>query len=119
MRVVLDLKRGEETYHYEWQADRTLARDMLAYLRDKLAEHGVTLKDITGIGVFRGPGSYTGLRIGMTVLNTIAESLAIPIVGETGDDWALHCLERINQGEDDKVVLPEYGGDAYITKPRK
>ena len=35
---------------YEWPAGRTLARDMLAYLRDRLAEHGKTLADINGIG---------------------------------------------------------------------
>jgi tRNA threonylcarbamoyladenosine biosynthesis protein TsaB len=103
----------------EWQADRTLARDMLAYMRDRLAEHDATLDDIEGIGVFRGPGSFTGLRIGMTVLNTLAQANRVAIVGEIGDDWEEKCLERLLRGDNDHIVLPEYGGDAHVTKPRK
>lgn len=120
MQVQLTLVDGERTYDYEWQADRTLARDMLAYLRDRLAEHDATFGDIAGIGVFRGPGSYTGLRIGMTVLNTIASTAAVPIVGSVAaDDWRAECRQRLASGEDDKVVLPEYGGEAHTTTPRK
>lgn len=104
---------------YEWEAGRTLARDMLAYLRDLLAEQSLTFSDITGIGVNRGPGSYTGLRIGMTVLNTLASAGHIAIVGATGDTWQDDCLHRLSAGEDDQMVLPEYGGDANITQPRK
>ncbi len=117
VRMVL-VKDGVKVAH-EWQADRTLARDMLAYLRDRLAEHEAVLDDVTGIGVFRGPGSFTGLRIGMTVLNTLAEANNAPIVGEVGDDWERVCLERLSRGENDRIVLPEYGGEAHITKPRK
>lgn len=103
----------------EWEAGRTLARDMLAHLRDLLAEQSLTFTDITGIGVNRGPGSYTGLRIGMTVLNTLASSERIAIVGTTGNAWQDECLRRLAAGEDDQMVLPEYGGDAHITQPRK
>ena len=45
---------------YEWPAGRTLARDMLAYLRDRLAEHGKTLADMTGIGVRPWTGEFYG-----------------------------------------------------------
>lgn len=120
MNVSLTLVDGGQRFDYEWQADRQLARDMLAFLRDTLAEHDRTFTDITGIGVFRGPGSYTGLRIGMTVLNTIAAARGVPIVGSTSpDEWRADCEQRLASGEDEKVVLPEYGGEAHITKPRK
>ncbi|OYX38830.1 hypothetical protein B7Z00_01375 [Candidatus Saccharibacteria bacterium 32-50-10] len=117
VRMVL-VKEGVRVAQ-EWQADRTLARDMLAYMRDRLAEHDATLDDIEGIGVFRGPGSFTGLRIGLTVLNTLAQANHAPIVGEQGYDWEEKCLERLLRGDNDHIVLPEYGGDAHVTKPRK
>lgn len=117
VRMVL-VKEGVRVAQ-EWQADRTLARDMLAYMRDRLAEHDATLDDIEGIGVFRGPGSFTGLRIGLTVLNTLAQANHVPIVGEQGDGWEEKCLERLLRGDNDHIVLPEYGGDAHVTKPRK
>lgn len=110
---------GETTHAYEWQADRTLARDLLGYLRDRLAEHEANFATLKGIGVFRGPGSFTGLRIGMTVANTLADSLRIPIVGEVGDSWYTTVLRRLQSGESDGIALPEYGREARITTPRK
>lgn len=103
----------------DWEAGRSLARDMLAYLRDMVADCEQTFDDITGIASYRGPGSYTGLRIGLTVLNTLASTESIPIVGATGDDWRSDCLRRLAAGEDDKVVLPEYGGEATVTQQKK
>lgn len=110
---------GDWKYDDQWQADRTLAKGLLAYLRDQLHKNGKTFDDITGIGVFRGPGSFTGLRIGLTVLNTIADAQSIPIVGSSSETWQADVLGRLAGGENDKIVLPFYGSDAHITKPRK
>ena len=107
--------RSEET----WQADRELADNIIGYLRAQLESRGATWADITGIGLYQGPGSFTGLRIGHTVMNTLADDAAIPIVGVTGDDWVDQALERLANGENDGLVMPLYGRDANITKPRK
>lgn len=115
----LSLVDGGQQIDVEWQADRTLAKGLLGYLQVQLEAQGKTWQDITGIGVLKGPGSFTGLRIGLTVLNTMADTLAIPIVGSTGDDWQRSALARLEHGENDKMVLPEYGGGAHITQPRK
>ncbi len=104
---------------YEWEAGRTLARDLLGYLRDRLLEQGLSFHDISGIGIMKGPGSFTGLRIGMAVMNTLADGLDIPIVGEHGEYWQKQALNRLNRNENDQIVLPEYGTEAHITKPRK
>ena len=119
MTVQLTLIDGDKRTDYEWVAERNLARDMLAYLRDRLAENEASFADISGIGVFRGPGSFTGLRIGLAVLNTIAHEQRIPIVGVTGDAWREECLDRLQNGRNDEIVMPEYGAEARITKPRK
>lgn len=108
-----------QRYDDEWQADRTLAKGLLQYLQQQLNIRQATFADITGIGVFQGPGSFTGLRIGLTVLNTIADSQQISIVGATGDDWQDSALARLQAGENDQIVLPFYGSQAHITAPRK
>lgn len=102
-----------------WQANRELADKLIGYLRNQLAEQGKKWSDITGIGLLRGPGSFTGLRIGHTVMNTIADDMAIPIVGESGEDWKERALERLTNGETDELVMPLYGREANITRPRK
>jgi tRNA threonylcarbamoyladenosine biosynthesis protein TsaB len=115
----LTLVDGDERWNYEWQSERNLASGLLGYLDEKIKSRQKTWSDITAVGVFKGPGSFTGLRIGLTTANTIADAQSIPIVGECGDDWQDRSLDRLQKGENDKIVLPFYGGEAKITQPRK
>ena len=105
----------EARQDFEWQAGRTLARGLLKFLEEKTGD----LHNISGIGVMKGPGSFTGLRIGLTVANTLADSLNIPIAGATGEDWQKVALKKLRAGENEKIVMPEYGAAAHITAPRK
>ena len=107
---------GETSTLHQWEAGRELARGLLGYLTELTGD----LRRISGIGVMMGPGSFTGLRIGVTVANTLADSLSIPIVGqEMSDNWQQSALDRLKGGQSDRVVLPVYGGQANITQPRK
>lgn len=115
----LTLVDGDWRHDDEWQAGRGLANGLLEYLSQQLAGQGKIWADITAIGVFAGPGSFTGLRIGLTVLNTIADAEGIPIVGSTAEDWQADVLAGLKAGKDDRIVMPFYGSDAHITKPRK
>ena len=47
------------------------------------------------------------------------DSQAVPIVGGTGEAWQDEVLDKLHSGIDEKIVLPLYGSDANITKPRK
>lgn len=115
----LTLAIDNEHYEYEWEAGRSLALGLLEFLQQKLSLHDKSLQDVTAIGVAKGPGSFTGLRIGLTVLNTIASDRQIKIVGVSGDEWKSVALDRLQRGENDQLVMPEYGGEANITQPRK
>lgn len=44
-----------------------------------LKECGLKPSDLTQIAVAKGPGSYTGVRIGVTIAKTLAWSLNIPV----------------------------------------
>lgn len=115
----LTLVDGDWRFSNEWQADRTLARDLLSYLQKNLQDNNKKWSDITGIGVFEGPGSYTGLRIGITVMNTIADAEKIPIVGGRGSNWQNEVVEKLQAGKNERIVLPFYGGEAHITISKK
>ncbi len=115
----LSLIKDDVSKDYEWQADRTLAQGLLLYIKQKLQENNADFRDLSAIGVLKGPGSFTGLRIGITVVNTLASSMSIPIVGETGDDWKQKAIEAIELGRNDEIVMPYYGSEANITKQRK
>jgi len=47
-----------------------------------LTENKLTLKMITAIDINTGPGSYTGLRVGMAVAQTLSFFLDIPLNGK-------------------------------------
>lgn len=50
----------------------------IAYLAGEL---GIDFARLAGVAVGTGPGLYTGLRVGVTTARTMAQTLAIPIVG--------------------------------------
>ncbi|PJW19271.1 tRNA (adenosine(37)-N6)-threonylcarbamoyltransferase complex dimerization subunit type 1 TsaB [Geobacillus thermodenitrificans] len=56
------------------------ARAMLA-IESLLRQCGITPDELDLIVVAKGPGSYTGVRIGVTIAKTLAWSLGIPIAG--------------------------------------
>lgn len=115
----LTLIEGDTSTTATWLAERELAHGLLHFLVEQLAAHDSSLHALEGIGVFRGPGSFTGIRIGIATLNTIADSERIPIVAVMGEDWQTKAVRRLRDGENDGIALPEYGRDARITKPRK
>ncbi len=54
---------------------------LLPAIETLLQECGVTPKDLDLIAVTKGPGSFTGLRIGVVTAKTMAYALHIPLVG--------------------------------------
>lgn len=116
-RMTIAIDNSEATY--EWEAGRELAKGLIGWVEKTLQEQELAIADIGSIGVYAGPGSFTGLRIGITVANTLADSLGVAIVAATGDDWRESCLGRLRSGADDRIALPLYDRDANITMPRK
>lgn len=102
-----------------WQAHRQLAETLHSKIAELLARHGYTNKDISGVVVYKGPGSFTGLRIGISVANTLAYAHSAPIVGSDGGDWLDQGVARLANGEDDHIVIPEYGAPVHITAQKK
>src|SRR3954465_8538599 len=80
-------KDNEQLAYISWQAHRELAETLHGKILNMLASVDLEIKYLQGIACFKGPGSFTGLRIGLTVANALSYSLDIPIVGSTGENW--------------------------------
>ncbi len=56
------------------------AASLVQAIADLLALAGVTVEDLAGIVAVAGPGSFTGIRIGLAAVKAIAESAGLPVV---------------------------------------
>lgn len=105
--------------YYSWQAHRQLAETIHQCINQMLQKHQLSLHDIGGFVVFKGPGSFTGLRIGLTVINALAYGLGVPAAGGEGDEWIRAGLKTLPSAANGAVVLPHYGAPVHITLQKK
>jgi tRNA threonylcarbamoyladenosine biosynthesis protein TsaB len=102
-----------------WTAHRELGRTIHLKIDELLKSQNKSWQDVQGIVGFKGPGSFTGLRIGLSVANALAYANQIPVVATEGDDWLQQGLTKLVAGQNETIALPEYGTEAFTTKPRK
>jgi len=144
-------KDGKQLAYESWQAHRELSETIhkkiegilnhaSKYLTSQVFSNGagkftrknsdknfggssISLEQVQGIIVYKGPGSFTGLRIGMSVANSLAYSLNIPIVAKSGQNWIELGAKILAAGNPpagrERIALPEYGQAPKTTKPRK
>ncbi|MGB4759342.1 MAG: tRNA (adenosine(37)-N6)-threonylcarbamoyltransferase complex dimerization subunit type 1 TsaB [Candidatus Saccharimonadales bacterium] len=111
---------GENQLAYEaWQAHRALAETLLVKIEELLKSQQKSWEDLEGIVAYQGPGSFTGLRIGLTVANTIVQAQGVPIVAGKGESWIANGIKSLIDGQDDNLALPEYGALPHITPQKK
>lgn len=76
------LSRGSELLaEYSCQVPGHHTDWLLQAIKHTLADTGLTLQQLDGIGVMRGPGAFTGLRVGMATAKGLAIGLGLPMVG--------------------------------------
>lgn len=113
---------GEQLGYETWQAHRQLAETIHEKIQELLKNSpikGQSLENVKGIVVYEGPGSYTGLRIGMSVGNALAYSFGVKIAAVSGTEWQLAGVKALVRGGGDSIALPKYEAPAKTTLPTK
>ncbi len=91
---------------------RTHSENLMPMIAEILTKNNLKLENIDLISCSIGPGSFTGIRIGVASVKAMAEVNQIPVVGVT----SLETLARIDESENTKVALIDarnnqvYGG---------
>ena len=101
MTAILRLDEKE----YSWKGGREMAEGLHRFIHEKLKENDSDWQDISEITFFSGPGSFTGLRIGASIVNALASELRVPLFDHHGNKH--------------EIIIPEYGRPANISQPRK
>ena len=72
---------------------------LMPAIQEVLQESQVSMQELTGVIVAKGPGSYTGLRIGVTVAKTLAKTLRIPLKAVSSlQAIAINVVEAVPEG---------------------
>jgi len=117
-----------------WRSANNHTTELMPAIVEMLAQQEIEPNSLTGIAVALGPGSFTGLRIGLSVAKGFATALDIPVVGiptldilaeahahqklpicailQAGRKWLGTALYKVRAGRwrrvaDDRLVLPE------------
>ena len=100
---------------------RRHARDLVPSVRALLKEAGWKPRDLTAVIVSRGPGSYTGLRVGLMSAKTLAYATGCALVAV--DTFAAIALQApagnvhvIADAQQDKIYVQRYGEPAAQAK---
>lgn len=108
-----------EVQKISWHAHRELSSTILINLEQLLSDNKLASADLEGIVFFAGPGSFTGLRIGCSLANSLAYAHEIPVMATHGSSWIQEGIKALRNGHGQPVVRPDYGRPARITQPRK
>lgn len=106
-----------------WLSERNQSRELLPNIDRLLHTAKIQPEQLKQVTVNLGPGSFTGLRIGISIANAFGYALKIPVVGKAnlaGD--AKQRIERLLQlkgrSTTFKIARPVYGRGPRITKSR-
>ncbi|OGH94370.1 MAG: hypothetical protein A2538_01015 [Candidatus Magasanikbacteria bacterium RIFOXYD2_FULL_41_14] len=93
----------------DWVASCPLA----VCIQEFLNEQNVSLKQLKGLGVVVGRGRFTATRVAVTVVNTLAYSLGLPVVtvSEIEKDNIIELITKTPVGQ---YASARYSGEAHI-----
>jgi len=83
------------------EPSRSHSRSLLPSIEEQLGRCGLDLDDLGLIGVGLGPGSFTGIRIGLTLAKTLAFARQLPLIGVCSLDALAH-----NATDQETIICP-------------
>jgi tRNA threonylcarbamoyladenosine biosynthesis protein TsaB len=91
----------------------TFSAELIPQISDLLGKHRLRAQDLEGLVAVTGPGSFTGIRVGLTAVKGLAEVLKIPIAEVT----SLEVLLAAAGGGQVLGVLDAGRGEVYCAAP--
>jgi len=103
---------GDRIVKSEDRVDRAHGQLLIKKVRELLSSASLEPAHLNGLIVCTGPGSFTGLRIGLAAAKGMAVALDIPVVGVSLFDLAAHRLRTT--GQQVRVLAPAAGGEYFM-----
>lgn len=123
-KLTMVIWRGKELKKKFWKKTPGRHLNILLCLDNFLKQARMELKDLLGMVLLEGGGSFSGTRQAAAILNTICLVEKIPVLGldkrKYGDDWLKITGEAeiyFCQPQKEKFIKPIYGGVPNISCP--
>ncbi|HEX5285245.1 MAG TPA: tRNA (adenosine(37)-N6)-threonylcarbamoyltransferase complex dimerization subunit type 1 TsaB [Bryocella sp.] len=107
--------RGDRTLASADFPLRSASAVLLAELRRMLSTSGISVRDLSGIGVVSGPGSFTGVRTGLAMAKGLCEVAGVPLASIS----RLLMLAEAADMDEGFAVLDAGRGLLYIREQRR
>jgi tRNA threonylcarbamoyladenosine biosynthesis protein TsaB len=99
---VLDTRTSKLIAHESLLMKRGHAEALMPLLARVMAQSGIAFADLDRIAVTTGPGSFTGLRVGLSAARGIGLAAGKPVVGIT--TLTAYAAPVVSQNEDHPVI---------------
>lgn len=97
----LAIYENGKVYEYNLKTEHKLSRLLAPIVKETLCALGLSAGDMDYFAAGCGPGSFTGIRLGLSLIKGFALALNKPVIGEgTLDILAMNCPET------DRKVIP-------------
>lgn len=111
------VRLGAREIEVELEPARAHAGDLLPALDRTLRELGASPGEVTAVLVGTGPGSYTGLRVGIATALGIARGAGAVLRGVPSGETL--CFGELEPGEEASVLLDARAGELYFAHYRR
>ncbi|MEO6290392.1 MAG: tRNA (adenosine(37)-N6)-threonylcarbamoyltransferase complex dimerization subunit type 1 TsaB [Ginsengibacter sp.] len=82
--AIINLSEGSETLRTKINTDtKKHAAFLHSAVNELLQQEGISIKKLDAIGITSGPGSYTGMRVGLAAAKGFCYALGIPLITST------------------------------------
>ncbi len=103
--VALHTVLGEQVAIVERNEPNIHASQLFVFINDILLENGISRNQLKAVAVSKGPGSYTGLRIGVSAAKGLCYSLGIPLLSVSSLQGMAHGASK-KAGDREALLIP-------------
>ena len=113
----LALYDGQWVSELSWHAGRNQTASLLGEIRHILRLNQRDVRDLRAVAVAIGPGSFNGLRVGLSTAKALSYGLGIPIIGVVTLDAVAY--PHVHGGGPIRAFIPAGRGRAVVAEYRR
>ena len=109
---------GEKTYLDEL-AQRTHTKRILPMIDELLANSGINLKQVDALAFGRGPGSFTGVRVGAGIAQGLAFGANLPVIAVSNLTAMAQAAFELHQAENVAAAIDARMNEVYFSQIKR